>query len=161
MHDCAVVSTPSLYEQLVDPVRPGGTHGGRNTARSRPPCWTDALSLRTEIDDTARKWQPRSPVSTTPSRLRALAAKPWRPQDTSNIEKISGRITSWSVSVESLRRPASVKHVSAPCPAAPHTYTAKTRRASGCGSRRSRSLPNSVTPARHADTPGGRTCTYT
>lgn len=116
MHDNAMVSAPSLYEQLVGEMRPTkGDVMGRQAGRSAPPVWTDALDLRTEIDDTTRRWQPRR--STTPARLRAVAARPWRPQDTNDMDKMSGRVESWSVSVQSLLTPTSVKHVSAPCPA--------------------------------------------
>lgn len=63
---------------------------GRMVGRSVPPVWIDALDLRVEIDDETRKWQPDRP--NTPARLRAVAARPWRPQDTSGIDKISCRV---------------------------------------------------------------------
>jgi len=87
----------------------------QTSRRSVPPVWTDALDLRIDTDDTTQKWQPDSP--TAPGRLRAVAARPWRPQDTDGMDKISGRVESWSVSVQSLLSLATVKHVSAPCPA--------------------------------------------
>lgn len=116
MHAGAVVSAPSLYEQLIGELPTAkGDVMGRRAGRSAPPVWTDALDLRIEIDDTTRKWQPHSP--TTPARLRAIAARPWRPQDTRGMDKISGRVESWVMSVHSLLTPAGVRHVSAPCPA--------------------------------------------
>jgi hypothetical protein len=116
MHDGAIVAAAALYEQLVGAIPTTKGEGtGRRISRSVPPLWTEALSLRIEIDDTTRVWEPDSP--TTPARLRALAARAWRPQDTSGMETIAGRIESWSISVDSLLNPTSVKHVSAPCPA--------------------------------------------
>ena len=56
-------------------------HGVVQTSRrSMPPVWTDALDSRVEIDDQTRNWRPDSPI--TSAGLRALAARPWRPQDT-------------------------------------------------------------------------------
>jgi hypothetical protein len=105
-----------LYEQLVGAMPTTlGERMGRRAGRSAPPVWTDALDLRVEIDGKTREWQPDSP--NTPARLRALAARPWRPQDTTGVDRAAGRVKSWSVSVVSLLSPVSVKHVSAPCPA--------------------------------------------
>ena len=56
MHDGAIVSAPSLYEQLVAAIP--GTKGeglGRRTARAVPPLRTDALDRRIEIDNTVRQ----------------------------------------------------------------------------------------------------------
>jgi len=122
MHSGAVVCAPSLYEQLVDAIptaiaiAKGEPVVCRRSGRSEPPLCTDALDLRIEIDGKTREWQPDT-SSTTPGRLRALATRPWRPQDTEGVEKIAGRVASWTVSVESVLSPTSVKHVSAPCPA--------------------------------------------
>src|SRR5271156_1604528 len=49
--------------------------------------------------------------------VRALAARPWRPQDTRSVEQIAGNVESWSVSVKPLLHPTSFKQLSAPCPA--------------------------------------------
>ena len=91
--------------------------GRRLAGRSLPPFWCDAVDLQVEIDDTVRVWQPEHQAATTPARLRVLAACSWRPQDTHDVEKIAGRVESWTVSVQSLLNPASVKQLSAPCPA--------------------------------------------
>jgi hypothetical protein len=116
MHDNVIVSAPSLYEQLVGSIPTAKGEGmGRRASRSVAPVWTDALALRIEIDDKTREWRPES--ASTPARLRAVAARPWRTQDTGGVEQIAGRVESWSVSVQSLLNPVSVKHVSAPCPA--------------------------------------------
>lgn len=116
MHAGAVVSAPSLYEQLIGEMPTAKGHAmGRMVGRSVPPVWTDALDLRIEIDDRTRKWQPHS--ASTPAGLRAIAARPWRPQDTRGMDKISSRVESWALTVRCLLNPTSVKHVSAPCPA--------------------------------------------
>lgn len=116
MHENAIVAAPSLYEQLDDAITTSKCQSSAHRAsRSMPPVWIDALDLRVEIDDTTREWQPD--VRSTPVRLRTLAAGPWRPQDTRSIDKLSGRIESWCVSVKSLLNPTTVKHVSAACPA--------------------------------------------
>ncbi len=118
MHVGAIMSAPSLYEQLVGAIPTTMGRGIVQTAvRSLPPLWTDALDLRTEIDDATRIWQPDSPVSTTPGRLRALAGRPWRPQDSGGVQQIAGNVEPWTVSVKSLLTPTSVKQLSVPCPA--------------------------------------------
>jgi hypothetical protein len=116
---------PSLYKQLLDSIPTTKCEGmGRLAGRSQPPLRTDALDLRIEIDDAVRGWLPESPVDTTPARLRAVAARPWRPQDTSGVEKIAVLLESWAVSVRSLLNTTAAKQLSAPCPAcsATHVY---------------------------------------
>jgi hypothetical protein len=112
----AVRVVPSWYDQLSDSTATTMGHATVQTARrSMPPVWCDALDLRCEIDAKTLEWEPAQP--TAPARLRAVAARPWRPQDTSGVEKIAGNVESWSVSVQSLLHPTSVKQLSAPCPA--------------------------------------------
>jgi hypothetical protein len=120
VHDDVIVAAPSLYEQLLGAITASkGEGAGRRAGRSVPPLRTDALDLRIEIDDTVKGWGPADipQRSSTPARLRALASKPWRPQDTRGVERIATRVESWVVSVQSLLDPSHVKHVSAPCPA--------------------------------------------
>ena len=118
MHDGTIMSAPSLYEQLVGSIPTTKCEGmGRLQGRSAPPVWTDALDLRIEIDDKTREWQPDNRAATAPGRLRALAAKQWRPQDTHDLDQIAHQAASWAVSVRSLLNPTSVKQLSAPCPA--------------------------------------------
>jgi hypothetical protein len=67
MHDGAIVSAPSLYEQLVAAIpTKKGDGAGRRVSRSAPPVWTDALALRIEIDATVRGWLPDSPSTGAP-----------------------------------------------------------------------------------------------
>jgi hypothetical protein len=118
MHDGVIVSAPSLYEQLHGELAATATRSngeGRIARRSLPPVWTDALDLQIEIDDATRAWQ--GDMATTPARLRALAARAWRPQDAAAVKQIACHVESWTVSVKSLLSPAGVKHVSAACPA--------------------------------------------
>ena len=116
MHDGVIVSAPSLYEQLSGELPATRSDGvGQLARRSLPPVWTDGLNLKIEIDDTTRCWG--SDAATAPARLRALAARAWRPQDATAVKQIAGHVESWTVSVKSLLSPASVKHISVPCPA--------------------------------------------
>jgi hypothetical protein len=114
MHDGVIRAADSLYKQLAEAV-PGQFMGRSGLAHSQPPLWVDACDLRAAIDAKTREWQPERP--TTPARLRAVAASPWRPQDTSTVERYASQTASWAVSVQSLLNPASVKQLSAPCPA--------------------------------------------
>jgi len=131
MHDGVIVSAPSLYEQLSGELPATRSDGvGQLARRSLPPVWTDGLNLKIEIDDTTRCWGSDAATAparlralaargaaTAPARLRALAARAWRPQDAAAVEQIAGHVESWTVSVKSLLSPASVKHISVPCPA--------------------------------------------
>lgn len=161
MHDGAIVAAPSLYEQLLGAIPTVMGHGAvATTRRSMAPVWTDALDLRIEIDDETRRWQPDT--APTPARLRALAARPWRPQDTSNLGSIAGRVESWSVSVRSLLTPASVNMCRRRArPVAPRLRSNVIRLANRCARPHCRSSPNSAAPARSAATPGGRSCICT
>ena len=81
-----------------------------------PPVWVEAMDLRVEIDDAVRAWQPDG--ASTPDRLRGLAARRWRPQDTRSVEQIAANLESWAAPIKALLSPQHVKHVSSPCPAA-------------------------------------------
>jgi hypothetical protein len=108
---------PSLYEQLCEQIPAVARGDGRlrGAGRSVSPVWTDALDLRIEIDDAAQAWLPAG--ESTPRRLRALAARRWRPQDTKAVEQIAAAVESWAAGIAALLSPQRVKHVSAPCPA--------------------------------------------
>jgi hypothetical protein len=116
MLDGAIMVSPSWYEQLVGAITPRKGEGmGRLAGRSVPPVWLDAVDLRVEIDDQTKQWQPDIP--TTPARLRAVAARAWRPQDTRTVDAFAGHVESWAVSVRSLLNPTPVKQLAAACPA--------------------------------------------
>lgn len=110
-----VRAAPSLYDALVGelPARMG-EYGGRFNGRSLLPLWVDALDARREIDDRVKTWNPG--CSSTPTGLRALASRRWRPQDIRQVRDYAEVIGSWSVAVESLLNPERVKSVSAACP---------------------------------------------
>ena len=113
------MAAPSLYQQLLGAIPTTMGHATVQTA-SADQCHPSGPMHSTcaiEIDDKTREWQPDNRGATTPARLRAVAAKPWRPQDTDGVQQIAGNVESWAVSVQSLLAPAAVKHVSAPCPA--------------------------------------------
>lgn len=76
--------------------------------------WLDALDLINEIDTAVRAWQPDG--DSTPSRLRSLASRKWRPQDSGGVEQIAGNPEAWVLKIESLLSPSPTKTISAPCP---------------------------------------------
>ncbi|MDA2891262.1 hypothetical protein PDG61_10110 [Mycolicibacterium sp. BiH015] len=114
----------SLYDELAGevPATARRLDYTRAATGSRPPVWVDALDLRVEIDDALQCWQPAG--YSTPARLRALAAKRWRPQDSSQVEQITRNVESWCVEIRALLDPEGVRRISAPCPAcgATHVY---------------------------------------
>lgn len=113
----AVQIAPSLYDALVDEIHPNARSVEYSAAvgRSLPPVWVDALDQKRAIDDRARRWSPSQP--STPARLREIAARRWRPQDTRKIREMTEEIRSWSVAVRTLLDPPRVFTVAAPCPA--------------------------------------------
>jgi hypothetical protein len=116
MVDGSILAAPSVYDQLVDavPSTPGGEHRrGRRT--SIAPVWCDAVDLVDEVDTAVGSWHPVA--GSTQARLRGLAARKWRPQDTRAVEQIAGIVESWVVQIMALLEPAHVKSISAPCPA--------------------------------------------
>ena len=72
----------------------------RGYRKSTAPVWCDALDLRDEIDTAVRAWHPGG--GSTPTRLRGLAARGWRPQDTPAIEQISGNLEAWVGQIDAL-----------------------------------------------------------
>ena len=111
-----VLAGPSPYEDLLAEI-PASTSGDsfRGVAKSRPVVWVDALDLRIEIDSRTAQLHPDG--QDTPQRLRGLAAKRWRPQDTRKVRDAATEIASWRVSIRALTDPERVKTISAPCPA--------------------------------------------
>lgn len=108
---------PSLYETLLSEIPRGKSRGETfisGAASSRPLVWCDAVDLRKTIDGTVRRW---APGATTPDRLRAVAAKRYRPQDVELVADRAALIGSWAVSIKNLIEPEPVKTISAACPA--------------------------------------------
>ena len=117
MTEGAVQHGPSLYEALVGEVAPDtrGLEYQTRISRSTPPVWVDALDQKRTIDDRARRWSPSE--GSTPARLREVAARRWRPQDTRLVTAMTEEIRSWSIAVRTLLDPPRVMTVAAPCPA--------------------------------------------
>lgn len=115
--DGAVLVGPSAYEALLGeiPASASGENFHRGVGRSLPPVWCDAVDLRVTIDSRVKQLQPGG--GSTPARLRALAAKRWRPQDAREVREAAEEIAAWVLSIRALIEPERVKHISAPCPA--------------------------------------------
>ena len=103
----------SLYRQLQADL--AGTQGDTRTpAKSLPPLWIDAVQLLGDMDTETRKWWPKE--RGVPSRLGALSATSWRPQDTDKVTTIATTVDGWCETILNLLDPEAVKHISAPCP---------------------------------------------
>lgn len=109
------MQAPSLYQQLVDdlPAR-AGESPGRFHGSSTPPVFMDALHLRTSIDRTVQEWCPAG--TSTPDRLRRMAAARWRPQDAERLSGHANELQRWAASIKAVLDPEHVKSVKAPCP---------------------------------------------
>lgn len=120
----ALRTAPSRYHQLCAEI--AGTQGENHAPpKSMPPLWLDAAQLIADIDRQARRWEP-GPDGTV-SRLRVIADKTWRPQDTELVFSMSITVGKWCDTIDALLDPVSVKDVSAACPAcgAKHIYRNK------------------------------------
>lgn len=106
---------PSWWDRLTEAVAATGLKDGtsRAVAKSRPLCWSDALDLKVRIEDRAKSWIGGDSV---PARLRALASRRWRPQDTEAVQGIAAEVQSWRLSITALVEPARVKTIAAACP---------------------------------------------
>jgi hypothetical protein len=108
---------PGLYTQLRDSIV-GEQGTGNGTARSMPPLWVDAADNLHNIDLMVSIWQPGyRGVPPTIARLRHIARRTWSTEQTRSVHKMAGIIDAWADDIERLLSPASVKHISAPCPA--------------------------------------------
>lgn len=106
---------PSWWDRLTEAVAATGLKDGtsRAVAKSRPLCWADALDLKVRIEDRAKSWIGGDSV---PGRLRALASRRWRPQDTEAVQGIAAEVQSWRLAVTALVEPSHIKSVAAACP---------------------------------------------
>lgn len=125
-----VLAGPSPYEDLLAEI-PASTAGdsSRGVAKSRPVVWVDALDLRIEIDTRTAQLHPEG--QDTPQRLRGLAAKRWRPQDTRIVRDAATEIAAWRVSIRALTDPQHVKQIAAPCPACGTRWVYRTSASAG------------------------------
>lgn len=125
MIDNVVYAAAGLYDQLAGEVPATVRRDytmAMKAAGSMPPVWVDALDLRVEIDNAVECWHPTG--TTTPARLRALAARRWRPEESRQVDQLTRNVESWCVEIRSLLDPDRVRRISAPCPAcgASHVY---------------------------------------
>ncbi|WP_280465962.1 DUF7341 domain-containing protein [Nocardia brasiliensis] len=122
----------SLYTELYE-ARYGEQRGPgdrRPTPGSRPPGWTDAISLIDRIDRTVAIWWPITPDDqhsrpATIRRLYALLDYQWRPQDVGTLKRMTNTVEGWVVRARNLL-PTEETHtweLRAPCPACGATTT--------------------------------------
>ncbi len=130
--DGTLMHAASRYIQLL-----GSTAGEQNNtgngggSKSRPPCWVDALDLRTEIDTAVEIWQPAyTGTPATVGRLRWLEQRKWRPQDCRQIEQITQAVAEWAAAIDALLDPPRRWTLPSPCPAC-NTATVYRRDAAG------------------------------
>lgn len=96
------VYLPSLYDDLCE-SRMGEVNieGARQTGSgSRPPGWTEALSLVVEIDQRVARWHPSAPTEpadrpVTARRLWALADRKWTPDDVRQVRDMARTVQGW------------------------------------------------------------------
>jgi hypothetical protein len=121
----------SLYTELLEAKhgeRQADGASRRPTPGSRPPGWTDALSLLIEIDQhVARWWTPTPPDDydrpVTVRRLYALVDHGWRPQDVDGVRHMTKVVRGWVKAIGALLPTEEVHtwELRAPCPACGET----------------------------------------
>jgi hypothetical protein len=124
----------SLYTELLD-ARHGERHADGTTRRptpgSRPPGWTDALSLVVRIDQTVARWWPilgdlaeKYPgLPITVQRLYILVDWPWSPYELADLKRYTREVQGW-VERANILLPTEVTHtweLRAPCPSCGET----------------------------------------
>ena len=117
--------SPSLYGLLREELAAScgiGEKLAKLHAGSKPTVWVDALDLLNEMDTAVAVWHPGG--DSTPARLRALAARPWRPQDVRGISQITEAVRGWAKAAAALLDPPATREVMAACPRCNvrHTY---------------------------------------
>jgi hypothetical protein len=95
--------------------------GNKPTQRSQVvrailPCRVDILALLIEVDRAVITWTRPDGKGDTPERLRALAARGWRPQDVGLIEAHVAGLWRWQSTGTQLLTPAVRLPLSEPCP---------------------------------------------
>jgi len=114
-------AAPSLYELLLGEIpAKRGDRETRGVARSLPNCFLDAIDLRVQIDGRVKAMHPAG--RSTPERLRALAVKRFRPQDTRQVREYAAELQSFALSIRALAEPAHVKEIAQPCPSCGKRY---------------------------------------
>ena len=114
----------SLYDELQE-AKHGeqeGQGGRRPAPGSRPPGWTDALSLVVQIDQRVAGWWPAA--GDTVQRLYALVDWQWAPHELSTLKDYTRTVEAWVKRARTLL-PTEGHHLyelKAPCPACGETY---------------------------------------
>lgn len=111
-----------LYTQLADAVA-GQNIQPKSGGPARAPIWADAHDLLTLIDTKAAEWQPdwhqladpnHDTTPPTITRLHALRARKWRPQDVSHINTITTELHALTERAQTLLDPPAVAYLRAP-----------------------------------------------
>ncbi|WP_280389832.1 DUF7341 domain-containing protein [Nocardia wallacei] len=121
----------SLYTELLEAKhgeRQADGASRRPTPGSRPPGWTDALSLVVRIDQETARWWPHTPTEPagqpiTVRRLYALVDWQWAPHEIDDLRKRTRQVDDWVKRARTLL-PTEIQHtweLRAPCPACGET----------------------------------------
>jgi hypothetical protein len=107
--------TAPLYVRLRAALRGTAGRSGRRLPTSRLPCRGDVLALLVQIDSTTAEW---IRGTDTTDRLRALAARTWRPQDCQQLDDYSTALEAWTHTAAELLgdRPAEIALRGFACP---------------------------------------------
>ncbi len=112
----------SLYTELSE-----ARHGeqaadarGHTVPGSRPPVWTDAVSVLDEIDRAVATWWPHTPDAdgrpVTVRRLYALVDYRWAPEDVAILTRMARHLGGWTDRVRQLLAGERVWELKASCP---------------------------------------------
>ncbi len=118
---------PALYSELRCGLTAQPLRRRALQQRSRAPLRIEVLNLLIEIDQTAARWDPDG--QDTSERLRAIAARAWRPQDVELLERYRDELLRWTLAATELLTPTPRVFLPMPCPRcnARHAYHRNTR----------------------------------
>ncbi len=105
---------PALYADLRSGLTGQSARRRALQQRSRAPLRIEVLALLVEIDDTAARWDPDGKDTT--ERLRAVAARAWRPQDVGLLERYRDELLRWTQAATELLTPTPRVFLPMPCP---------------------------------------------
>lgn len=123
-HHNTTIYQPSLYTSLKSDLAGTQTNATKTQPKSQPPLWIDACQLLTEVDNQTHRWMPVP--GTTPNRLTLLAAKTWRPQDTTPVIRMTATINQWCEQIINLLDPEPTKTLDAACPTCKQRWIKRT-----------------------------------
>jgi hypothetical protein len=106
----------TLYDRVRRELT-GGRNGvrGRRAPGSRVPLRADVLNWLTEVDQTARVWEPGG--KGTVDRLHALRGRQWGPDQTGEMTRRARVLERWAQAAIDLIEHSPVLHLPFPCPA--------------------------------------------